>query len=99
MATMKRVFIFAILFLVPALARADSIVYVVIQPATFVDITSPKTETVSGSFLWDTTTQVLSNIIFTETGAVRNWFCQRTRRFSGQRLHRFCELCAYYAQR
>jgi hypothetical protein len=59
---MKRVFIIAFLFLIPALARADSVVNVVIQPAYFVDVQSPHTGTVSATFLWDTSTEILSNI-------------------------------------
>jgi len=68
----KRLALIAFLFLIPALARADNIVSVVILPATFMDVLTPKTETVSGSFLWDTTTQVLSNITFTEIGDFGN---------------------------
>jgi hypothetical protein len=74
MATMKLVFMFALLLFVAAMAKADSYVSVVIQPAYFVGIQSPHTGTgtVSATFLWDTSTEILFNITLTEAGDFGN---------------------------
>src|ERR1700730_19380305 len=84
MATMKRVFIIAFLFLIPALARADNIVEVVMNPVTLYavsDLTKPPTtlpnggvmyptyyETIGARFDWDTTTNIVSDAQVFVTG-------------------------------
>ena len=81
MATMKRVFIIAFLFLIPALARADNIVTVALNPVEFwpdggngslVTRTLLDAEIVAATFTWDTTTGVLSNIVVAATGPFQN---------------------------
>jgi PEP-CTERM motif len=66
---MKRSIVMAIvLFAVASIAQADTLVNVVFQPVTFFQ--SPPFETIGVSFTWDTTTQILSNIVITSVGPV-----------------------------
>jgi PEP-CTERM motif len=65
MAKMKRVFIIAVLFLIPTLVRADSYVSVVLNP---VNVNSNSPDTIAASFVWDTTTAQLSDFTVTSTG-------------------------------
>jgi len=65
MARMKRVFVIAVLFLVPTLVRADSYVSVVLNP---VNVNSNSPDTIAASFVWDTTTARLSDFTVTSTG-------------------------------
>jgi hypothetical protein len=66
MATMKRVFIILVLFLVPSLAKADSYVSVVMNPSVLAG--AGPDEVGGASFIWDTTTNVLSDFNVTVTG-------------------------------
>jgi PEP-CTERM motif len=66
MATMKRVFIILVLCLIPPLAKADSFVQVVLNPAPVPAYVSP--DTGAASFVWDTTTNVLSDFTVHVTG-------------------------------
>lgn len=71
---MKCVIAVAILFLIPALARADSFVQVNYAPTTF-DVAGfnpswGSQETIAVSFLWDTTTDVLSDFNVTAQGSL-----------------------------
>jgi hypothetical protein len=63
---MKRVFIFAFLFLMPALAKADSFVQVVLNPSVLAG--AGPGEIGGASFNWDTTTNVLSDFNVSVTG-------------------------------
>jgi hypothetical protein len=60
--------IVAMLF-IPVLAKADSFVSVVMNPQVF-DVNGG--ETVGATFIWDTTTDTLSNITLTATGTYWN---------------------------
>lgn len=66
MVTMKRVFIIAFLFLVPAIAKADSFVQVVMNPSVLAG--AGPGEVGGASFVWDTTTNVLSDFNVSVTG-------------------------------
>jgi hypothetical protein len=68
MATTKRVFIIAFLFLIPVLAKADSFVQVVLNPASPLPDNGASGIMSSASFDWDTTTNVLSNFTVSVTG-------------------------------
>ena len=73
MAIVKRVFIIVVLFLIPALARADNIVAVSLNPQDYgmqVSRTGQLLgdEIVAVTFTWDTTTEVISNIVIVTTG-------------------------------
>ena len=70
---MNRVFIIALLSLIPALARADNIVAVSLNPQDYgmqVGRTGQNLgdEIVAVTFTWDTTTEVLSNIVIAASG-------------------------------
>ena len=66
MATMKRVFIILVLCSIPALAKADSFVQVVMNPSVLVG--AGPGEIGGASFVWDTTTNVLSDFNVSVTG-------------------------------
>jgi hypothetical protein len=84
MSTMKCAFIIAFLFLIPGLTRADNIVQVEMNPVTLFPVSDPShpiplsnggftfptyTETLGASFIWDTTTNVLSDVeVFAKGG-------------------------------
>jgi hypothetical protein len=84
MATMKRVLIILVLCLIPALARADSFVQVVMNPTILPEVLDTNsaiplpggggftltgyTESLGATFTWDTTTNLLSDIKYTATG-------------------------------
>jgi hypothetical protein len=61
----KRLTLIALLFFIPALAKADSYVSVTLS-AVNVNVLSP--DTIGASFIWDTTTAQLSDFTVTSTG-------------------------------
>jgi len=69
--TKRFILIVAMLFL-PALAKADSFVDVTLEPRTFtglcLSVTVCGSETIGATFLWDTTTNVFSDINVTASG-------------------------------
>jgi hypothetical protein len=69
----KHLALIALLFLTPVLARADNIVAVSLNPFDYgVQVLSPGhalgDEIVAVTFTWDTTTEVISNIVIATTG-------------------------------
>ena len=68
MAAMKRVFIILVLCLIPARARADSFVQVVLNPGSPLPDNGGSGIVASAAFDWDTTTNVLSNFTVSVTG-------------------------------
>jgi hypothetical protein len=68
-AMVRHIALLIVLAVVPSFAKADSFVSVQIEPTRF---EGSQLETVTGSFFWDTTTQVLSNITITESGGYGN---------------------------
>jgi hypothetical protein len=69
---MKHIAALAILFFAASVARADSYVAVVLNPFTFTDLVIPHqqmgSETIGATFLWDTTTNVLSDFTVSASG-------------------------------
>lgn len=72
----KRLALLALLFFIPALAKADSFVSVSLNPVEFWSANATNVppqfigpEIVGVTFVWDTTTSVISDIAITSTGA------------------------------
>lgn len=59
-----------ILLFAASAARADSFVQVVLEPATFPNVDTMGDETIGASFVWQTTTQVLSDFTVTANGPI-----------------------------
>jgi PEP-CTERM motif len=65
---LKRLALIIAMLLIPALAKADSYVAVVLSPAVFEVGDQGQGQIISMTFTWDTTSQVISDVTMTGTG-------------------------------
>ena len=65
---LKRLALIIAILLIPALAKADSYVAVVLSPAVFEVGDQGQGQVISMTFTWDTTSQVITDVTMTGTG-------------------------------